>query len=124
MAGDATPKDPKISLPEALIVLSFIMMVDLLELLLLFVGMDDFWITDALAFPTTYLYLRWKGVRGAYVLFTGAWELVPYLGWLPARTIGFLLTIWADRHPKKAQSMTKAATVARPSVQAPPRSTP
>ena len=91
---------PKISLPEALFVGSFVALADAVELVLVFFLLDDFWISDAIAFPATQIYLRMKGVKGTYSLVGNGLELVPYVGWLPLRTIGFAITVWLDHHPK------------------------
>ncbi len=90
----------KISDPEAVFVIIAIGLVDLVELALVFFGLDDFWISDAIAFPLTQIYLRMKGVRGTYELIGNIIELIPYAGWIPFRTLGMIATIYVDRHPR------------------------
>jgi hypothetical protein len=109
---DEEKPEPKISLPEAIFVGSLIVLADTVEFILLFFGLDDFWISDAIAFPSTQIYLRMKGVRGTYSLVANLLELIPYLGDLPFRTIGFVLVVWFDHHPKVEAVVKKAAAVA------------
>lgn len=101
--------EPKISLPEALIAGTLLFGIpDAIELALIFVGLDTFWITDAFAFPGSQIYLRIKGVKSTYALAGNVLELVPYLGALPLRTIGFVMVVWLDHHPK-AEALIGAA---------------
>lgn len=109
----------KISVPEVLIVSAFLLLVDIVELAILFVGADDFWITDALAFPATQIYLRWKGVRGTYSLALNVIELIPYVGWLPLKTLGFLLAAWVDRRAGRRTALETTEAAARGSSPAP-----
>lgn len=104
--------EPKISLPEAVLVGMLIALADAIEFVLVLVGLDDFWISDAVAFPATQIYLRMKGVRGTYGLVANVAELIPYAGWLPMRTIGFGITVWLDHHPKAEAAVGKAIAVA------------
>src|SRR3972149_6341099 len=94
--------EPKISLAEAFLLVSYIALTDLIGIILVFFLLDDFFILDILTFPVTQLYFRMKGVKGNYDMMTSVAELVPYVGALPLRTAGVLLVIWADRHPKAA----------------------
>lgn len=92
--------EPKISIPEAIVAGGMILLADGIELLILFLGLDDFWISDAIAFPITQLYLRLKGVKGTMSLAANIIELIPYVGWLPLRTLGFIGVVYMDHHPK------------------------
>ena len=92
--------EPKISTPEAILVIMVLMLADGIELLLLFLALDDFWISDAIAFPLTQFYLRMKGVKGTASLVANLLELIPYVGWLPLRTMGFAIVVYLDHHPK------------------------
>ncbi len=89
---------PKISTVEALLLLMYIGATDLVGFLLIFVGLDDFFLLDLLTFPVTQIYFKMKGVKANYAFVTNILELVPYLGALPLRTIGVAAVIWMDRH--------------------------
>lgn len=101
--------EPKISLPEILIVGPlFFVIPDLIEIALIFFGLDDFGIVDIYSFFTSQIYLYLKGVKPTYALITNCLELIPYIGWLPMRTVGFSITVFVDRHPKIAEPIQKA----------------
>jgi len=84
----------RISILAVLLFTPYLVLLDVIDLLLLLVGMDDFWITDILSFPITQLYFLWKGTRSTYNLIGNGLEFIPYVGKLPLRTAGFLLTVW------------------------------
>lgn len=96
---------PKISIAEAILLLMYVGTLDVVGFLLIFVGLDDFFILDLLTFPATQLYFRIKGVRAGYDLATNVLELVPYVGFLPFRTVGVAIVIWQDRHQKDSKSL-------------------
>jgi len=118
--------EPKISIVEIFLGLAVVGIADLVELLLLAFGLDDFWISDLVAFPITQLYLRLKGVRGNYSLIANCIELIPYVGALPLRTIGFLATIYIDRHPatQRVVNVAKKGTATKSSLLEKPPLTP
>jgi hypothetical protein len=102
--------EPKISLPEALIAGPLLFGIpDLIELLLGFFGIDTLGITDAIAFPGSQIYLRMKGVKSTYALMGNILELIPYVGVLPLRTIGYIAVVWLDHHPKAEAAIGAAA---------------
>jgi hypothetical protein len=110
---DEEKPEPKISLPEAIFVgLLFFVLPDAVEFILIFFGLDDFWISDAIAFPGSQIYLKMKGVKGVYTLAANLAETLPYVGWLPMRTIGFGVTLWLDHHPKAEAVLRAAAPIA------------
>jgi hypothetical protein len=92
----------KISLPEAIILMLYIVPLDIVGLILVFFGLDDFFILDILTFPVTQFYFRMKGVKSTYDLIAGICELIPYIGALPIKSIGVGITIWIANHPKVA----------------------
>lgn len=93
---------PKISLPEGIIVGFYLFFLpDLIEFLLIFFGLDDFWISDLLAFPGSMIYLKMKGVKITYSLVCNLAELIPYAGFLPLRTIGFAITAIIENNKNK-----------------------
>lgn len=91
----------KISLPEIIIILLYIVPLDALGLILLLFGLDDFWIIDMLTFPVTQFYFRIKGVRAGADLIASMVELIPYVGTLPIKTVGVVLTIYLTNNPPK-----------------------
>ncbi len=92
---------PKISIAEAILLLMYIGATDLVGFLLVFVGLDDFFLLDLLTFPVTQIYFRMKGVKGKLDLVMNALEVIPYVGFLPLRTIGVAYIIWKDRHQEE-----------------------
>jgi len=96
-------EEKKISLPETIMLVLYIGFTDLIGLVLLFFGADDFFVLDILTFPVTQFYFRIKGVKGTADLVSNIAELVPYLGALPIRTIGLIITIYLANHPEKAK---------------------
>lgn len=95
-------EEKKISLPETIILTMYIGLTDLIGIVLVFFALDDFGIIDALTFPVTQLYFRMKRVKGTADLVFNVLELIPYVGALPLRTVGLLITIYIANHPKSA----------------------
>ena len=93
----------KISLPETIVLMLYIVPLDIVGLILVFFGLDDFLILDILTFPVTQFYFRMKGVKSTYDLIAGICELIPYIGALPIKSIGVGITIWMANHPRAAQ---------------------
>jgi hypothetical protein len=91
---------PKISYIEAFFVGSYIAITDLAGMALVFLGLDDFFILDTMTFPVTQFYFRIKRVKGTADLIMNILELIPYVGALPLRTLGFALVVWIDHHPR------------------------
>lgn len=113
---DEAAHQPKISLPEVIFVGTLLFVVpDTLEIVFALVGVDDFGVSDVIFFPAAQFYLRMKGVRGSYSLVTGGLEVIPYVGALPLRTIGFLITAWLDHHPRAAGAVALVGSRALPS---------
>lgn len=106
-------EDKIISLPETILLTLYIGFTDLIGIALIFFGLDDFWILDILTFPVTQFYFRMKGVSAAADLAANMAELIPYLGALPIRTIGLLITIYLANHPKTLGAAGKIAGMAK-----------
>ena len=102
-----------ISLVAATVFTAFLLTLDLVELVIVFYGADDFWVTDLLAYPITTLYLVWKKSRKTYLFVTGFFELIPYVGVLPFKTVGFLLTVWIHRRAVRRAAAEQAESLAR-----------
>lgn len=113
--GDELPSGTahyrKIGKGMRVFLLVYAALLDVIDIILKFAALDDFWILDALWFPVTQIYFRIKGVNGTYnVVMSGA-ELIPYVGALPLRVVGCWMVIYADKHPEKAAVITKVATL-------------
>lgn len=103
--------EPKISIVEAFLLISYIGLTDAVGLILVLFGLDDFFILDIMTFPVTQLYFRMKGIsKAGYDVAANLAELVPYIGALPIRTFGVLTVIWIDRHPEGAIAQTVEKT--------------
>lgn len=103
--------EPKISLPEGLFVLSFVVLVDIIDLIGLAFGLPLSDVTDIVAFPVTQLYTYLKGLKGIYMLIGNLIEAIPWIGDLPVRTVTFCITWWLDHHPKIEAAAALASTV-------------
>ncbi|MBN2197758.1 hypothetical protein JW698_00965 [Candidatus Wolfebacteria bacterium] len=107
--------EKKISLPETILLLLYIVPLDGVGVILLLIGLDDFFILDALTFPVTQFYFRIKGVKSTYDLIAGILELIPYIGALPIKTTGVLITIWMANHPKTTESVGSISNIIKSS---------
>ncbi len=103
--------EPKISDAEVLLGISFLGLVDIVEMIPFLNFLGDFGITDAIVFPFSQIYLRMKGAHGTYMLVGNLLELVPVVGWMPIRTAGFIITVWIDRHPKVSAAVQAVSSV-------------
>ncbi len=103
----------KIELPEAILLLLYIVPLDIVGLILVFAGLDDFFILDILTFPVTQFYFRMKGIKCTYDLVASTLEVIPYVGSLPIKTAGVAITIWMANHPKTVAPVTKATQLAK-----------
>lgn len=90
--------EPKIS--SVMVVLGSLWygIIDLIGIILAFVGLDDFFILDLLAWPMHW-YLRHVGAPSTYDLIGQIVEMIPYVGALPLRSICWGITVWVDRNP-------------------------
>jgi hypothetical protein len=109
MEDEQEQPEPKISLPEVILIGLFLLLIDLVEIVIFFAGLDDFWLLDILA-GSIFFYIFIKGVPPMRMLVAWLLELIPWAGALPLLTIGFGLTVWADRHPSGI--VAKAGAVA------------
>jgi len=102
-------QEPKISLPEIIIITPYIIATDLAGLALAFFGLTDFGLISLIRFPITQIYLRIKGVKGTANVASNAIEFLPYVNALPAATMGWIITIYLDRNPDK-EALLNVAT--------------
>jgi len=110
---------PKFSLPEIILVSPFFIINDVVGIILIIFGLDDFFILDVLRFPLSQIYLRIKGVRGSYMLIGNILEAIPYIGALPNATICWFITVWLANHPETTARLQKAAQLSKKEAQAP-----
>jgi len=90
--------------PETILMLPFALIIDLISIVLLFFGLDDFGVTDTVAMLTLGMWLQFrKGLdikiskkdskRIMRFLVSIIGEYIPYLGALPFWTVMVLLTL-------------------------------
>ncbi len=73
---------------------------DAVEFGLVFLLLDDFWVSDIVFFTASETYAAIKGVDGRiYSRMGNIAELVPYVGSLPLRTVGWSAAFYAHNHP-------------------------
>ena len=89
--------EPKISLLEVFLIGGFFLLLDTVEIVLFIFALDDFWIIDIVVAPI-FFYLFLKNVPSMRQLFCWLIELFPWVGALPLLSVGWGLTVWADRH--------------------------
>ena len=92
-------KRHKIELPEIILMGGLFLLIDLAQILLLFLVLDDFFILDAVSLPILYSYMYFRGLLGALLTGVSLLELIPYVGALPFLTITFALAVFLDRNP-------------------------
>jgi hypothetical protein len=110
---EGAPHKRKINSIIGLFLIAYMLVIDVIGIVLVVFGLDDFFILDVLSWPVTWLYFRIKGVNGAYNNIMSIAEVFPYVGALPLKTLGVILVLWMDRHPdgKVARSVDKASVV-------------
>ena len=113
MENEEEQNEQKISLPENILLMLYIVPLDIIGLILICFGLDDFFILDILTFPVTQFYFRMKGVRSTYDLVASGLELIPYVGALPLKTAGVIATIWVANHPKTLPSKVVVTAAAK-----------
>lgn len=92
---------PKISTTEAILLISFALLADLINWIPLVNLIVTFFTLPAFQF---YFYL--KGVRGIYSLIGNLIEIIPFLSILPGITVGIIATILiADKMPLVAKKI-------------------
>ncbi len=101
----------KFPLPEALLVGSFIALVDTIDILGLLFAFPTSDVTSIVAFPATQIYMYLKGVKGNYLLIGNLIKLIPWIGDLPIRTATFIIVVYTENHPK-LQAVVSVAAVA------------
>ncbi len=103
--------EPILSLPEIIVIGFYVVIIDLIEVALLFFGLDDFFILDLAAAPVG-IWLFFRGVSSTRYAVMYILEFIPWVGDLPLLTIGFFATVYLDRHPKLEAVVKKAGGAA------------
>ena len=101
--------EPKISLPEIIIITPYFLLTDIIGIALASFGLDDYFLLDIIRFPASQLYLRLKGLKSTANTVTSILEALPYVGALPFATIGWLITIYLDQRPEIESKVNKVA---------------
>ena len=104
-------QQPKISTPEAVLILMVTAIADLISIIPL---MN--WLVSVIMFPVTQFYLRLKGIKGMYMLIGNVIEVIPVLSALPGYTVAMAITIYVDRHPQIAAKIQKTASSKSPAI--------
>lgn len=103
--------EPQISTMMAIVGFLVLGVADVIGIVLLPFGLDDFWILDFFLTLPMVIYLFFKGMQGSFkgaksgarsflrILFRFAPEFLPYVGALPVGSAAWLWTLWKDRHP-------------------------
>ena len=103
--------EPKITLTEALFIGSFLLLTDIIGIVLVLFGLDDFFILDIVRFPITGFYYWFKGLRMTSMWISNILETLPYVGALPNATIGWIITVWMDRYPETSAKLASVAGI-------------
>ncbi len=98
---DEEKPKPKLKTVEIVLISIYLILIDGIELILIFFGLDDFWLGDILA-SIIVIYLWFRGLGFGRMGVSWLTELIPWVGDLPLLTIGFWMTVYADRHPESA----------------------
>jgi hypothetical protein len=107
---------PKISIPEAVLLTEVFVLFDAIEIVLNLFGLDDFFLLDIIRFPFSQLYMYFKGLKGTTMLIGNILETIPYVGALPNATIVWLIVVWLDRNPQIAEKVQTATKIAKPAT--------
>ncbi len=85
---------PKIGLGEFIFVLQIFIISDIIDLIPVAGS-----ITGAIDFLAENIYFKLKGVPMLIGAITGAVDIIPFLDWLPTRTVGYIATYIIDHMP-------------------------
>ena len=102
---DQEPHEPKLGFVEILLIFPFLILFDIIGIVIIFFGLDDFFILDIINLLVVgYFMLRGINAAGYYIC--SVVEVIPYVGDVfPGYTIGFAITIYFDRNPKQAKAI-------------------
>lgn len=97
----------KISLVEGIIMVMITLSADLIELILTLFGLNP--LSIVIDVPVTFIIQFWLMMRGSkwtWALAGNLIEFIPYLDFLPIRTVTLLVTIYLSNHQKVAKAAT------------------
>lgn len=101
------PHEPKLGFVEILLIFPFLILFDVLGMIIIFFGLDDFFVFDILNLLVNF-YLAFKKVPATAYYICSIAEAIPYVGDIfPGFTIGFAMTIYFDRNPEQAKTIDK-----------------
>lgn len=93
----------------------YALLLDVIGILLVFVGGEDFGLLDIAGSPTN-IYFYFKGIP-RYVRkwsdYTSILEVIPFVGILPLKFIGVLVVLYYDRHREKFAAASTALKTAK-----------
>ncbi len=106
----------------AILIGAFIALTDAIGILLAFFGLDDFLVLDVITWPLTAIYFIYNKRGGWYNTAANLLELIPYVGALPIRTVGFLLGLKNGPKQDEAANAGQNVVVKKPkgTIAAPP----
>lgn len=93
----------KVSLVEGIIMVMITLTADIIEIILTFFALNP--LSVVIDVPTTAIIQFWlwmKGAKGTWALAGNLIEFIPYLDFLPIRSVTLLITIYLTNHPKTA----------------------
>lgn len=96
-------EDKKISLVETILLVLFVGMADIIEIILVCFGLDDFWLSDIITGGAVGLYFGIKKAKSGWIMGGWLFEALPYLGALPIKSIALWIAIYITNHPKIAK---------------------
>jgi len=108
--------EPKISLTEIFFITPLFLICDIIGIVLVCFGLDDFFLLDIIRFPLSQVYLYFKGLKGTVTLIGNILETIPYVGALPISTTAWLITVWIDHNPAVAEKVEKVAAAMPSSI--------
>lgn len=105
-ATQPTPPEPrgKISLVEGIIMVMITLTADIIEIILTFFALNP--LSIVIDVPVTFIIQFWlwmKGSKWAWALAGNLIEFIPYVDFLPIRTVTLLITIYLSNHQKVAK---------------------
>jgi hypothetical protein len=104
MAEEREEEKGKVSLVEGIIMVMIVATADIIEIILTFFGLNPLSIIIDVPVAFTIQFWLWmKGSKWTWALAGNLIEFIPYVDFLPIRTVTLLLTIYLSNHSKAAK---------------------
>ena len=104
MAEEREEEKGKVSLVEGIIMFMIVATADIIEIILTFFGLNPLSIIIDVPVAFTIQFWLWmKGSKWTWALAGNLIEFIPYVDFLPIRTVTLLLTIYLSNHSKAAK---------------------